>query len=205
MNEEPNPGIRAMMAKYNATNPEMLCQQGETPMACDARLGNAIVYEESKDLAFAGPDGYMFERISGIKDRASSCKLTYFKLEVAEQPLAYGIRKDAPYKRAVNTAIVRCTQHPAAALLNCQFFNQCFFPSSRLKESGLLQKMVRDYVPSKPDCESIAKTGYKPVDLRFTINANIILLVGYALAIAFCLFEVVAARMKGNATSHVRN
>ena len=81
------------------------------------------------------------------------------------QLMTYGLRKDLPYERDINLAILR------------------------LKETGLLKKMIHDWYPHPPDCQDHASSSYKQVSIMFVYSAYVVLLGGYIISVMIFVLE----------------
>lgn len=85
--------------------------------------------------------------------------------------MTYGISKKALFEDDINLAFLR------------------------LKETGLLQKILKDHYPKPPEClKKVEAAGYREVSINFVFTAFFILLGGQVLAVLLCFLETLVAR-----------
>lgn len=165
-----------MMSKFDSyfQSDNFPCE--EQNRDCDIQIAGDIVYGRDELSAFAGPDDYVFDykTFPFMLDRYYSCELSYFKVPMGKQLMAYGISKNAPYKNEVNSAIMR------------------------LWETGLVAKLMQDYYPHPPDCSELTASAYKPVSIFFVLSAYFILGFGYKSSILIFIVEVCYYKLIGS-------
>ena len=83
------------------------------------------------------------------------------------QYMSYGMAKNLPYKKSIDAAILR------------------------LKETGLLTRILNEFYPHPPDCSDIDENPYKPVSMLFVFSAYYTLCVGYKAAILIFIIEII--------------
>ena len=134
---------------------------------CDGETLDKIAYKNDKSTIFIGPDTFIFGgnfRLS--KERNTSCSLKHFSLPIGKSQMHYGIRKNLPEKKLIDKATIR------------------------LMETGIMKKLNSKFKPQPPDCDdSNANGGFTPVSCNSVLNAYVLLIGGYVVAIAIFICE----------------
>ena len=164
MRESQDTHVKTMMSRYDGYKSQLPCEHNS--VACDNTISNLIANGQSA-MAMGGPDDYIFDKdvFDFMNSRPLSCALTYYEIPMGVQLMTYGLRKNLPYKKDIDIAIMR------------------------LKETGLLTKMLHDFYPHPPDCSDIASNPYKSVSFVFVYSAYYLLFSGYAVAVSIFFLE----------------
>ena len=139
----------------------------EAVTKCDLDMAESIAHG-SYSAAFVGPSEYIFDKsiFKFMSKRTLICPMTYFEVPIRSQHLSYGLKKNTPYKKNIDLAMLR------------------------LQETGLLKKIRHDWYPQPPDCLNIQESTYKVVSIHFVYTAYFVLLGGYFISGFLLMIEI---------------
>ena len=162
--------VEQLWSRIKADNESRPCHDAADE--CDNKILD-LIFNKGEPMSFVGPVSYIYNPFYFRYSKDAMCQSTHFHVPITEQQKGLGIRKGLPSKDRINNALLR------------------------MRESGVLQRVLKKTHPQKPDCHSYQTVAYKEVSLNHVYGAYLLLLSGYLVAGLIFLGELLTKDLAG--------